>query len=209
MEQSRAAPFFFQKFYQLGPKFWDRSNGPSRPHSTETLVKHLNRSKNSSREKILPQGVCQKPTKPGPTRRAALPLVPTTAKGRIAQKLREKEDTLSLKMRSKTSCASLLLSPTFWSFLKEEEDHYLDFCPFPHLNFSINTNYVLLFPDLIFGTISAVHFHHFSTHTTHGTRVRVICDFRCIEIRFTAPEMRCPVKRADSDCLRILRNFTC
>ena len=27
MEQSRAAPFFFQKFYQFGPKFWDRSNG--------------------------------------------------------------------------------------------------------------------------------------------------------------------------------------
>ena len=54
--------FFFQKFYQFGPKFWDRSNGPSRPHSIETLVKHLNESKNSSREKILPFGVCQKLT---------------------------------------------------------------------------------------------------------------------------------------------------
>ena len=32
-----------------------------------------------------------------PIRRAALPLVPTTANGRIAQKLREKEDTLSLE----------------------------------------------------------------------------------------------------------------
>ena len=29
--------------------------------------------------------------------------------------------------------------------------------------------YVPLLPDLIFGTISAVHFHHFSTHTTYGT----------------------------------------
>ena len=59
---------FFQKFYQFGPKFWDQSSGPSRPHSTETLVKHLNGSKNSSREKILPLGVCQKLTNPGSTR---------------------------------------------------------------------------------------------------------------------------------------------
>ena len=27
----------------------------------------------------------------------------------------------------------------------------------------------MILPDLIFGTISAVHFHHFSTHTTYGT----------------------------------------
>ena len=37
------------------------------------------------------------------------------------------------------------------------------------LNIYKNDAYVPLFPDLIFGTISAVHFHHFSTHTTHGT----------------------------------------
>ena len=34
---------------------------------------------------------------------------------------------------------------------------------------SNNDHYVPLLPDLIFGTTSAVHFHHFSTHTTYGT----------------------------------------
>ena len=40
-------------------------------------------------------------------------------------------------------------------------------------------------------------------------RVRAICDFRRIEIHFTALETRCFEKRVDSDCLGILRNFTC
>ena len=77
------------------------------------------------------------------------------------------------------------------------------------LNIYKNDAYVLLFSDLIFGTISAIHFNHFSTHTTYRTWVRVICDFRRIENRFTAPKMRCLVKRANTDYLRILRNFTC
>ena len=33
----------FKNSYQFGPKFWDRSNGPSRPHSTRTFVKYLKR----------------------------------------------------------------------------------------------------------------------------------------------------------------------
>ena len=37
------------------------------------------------------------------------------------------------------------------------------------LNFSKNDRYVPHFPDLIFGTTSAVHFHNLSTHTTYGT----------------------------------------
>ena len=37
------------------------------------------------------------------------------------------------------------------------------------LNFSKNDCYVPHFPDLIFDTNSAVHFHHFSTHTIYGT----------------------------------------
>ena len=37
------------------------------------------------------------------------------------------------------------------------------------LNFPKMTFMSLDFPDLIFGTISAVHFHPFSTHTTYGT----------------------------------------
>ena len=69
---------------------------------------------------------------------------------------------------------------------------------------SLNDQYVPLLPDLRFGTTSAIHFHHFSTHTTYGTRVHVICDFRHIEKRFTAPETRCLEKRVDSDRLRKL-----
>ena len=71
-------------------------------------------------------------------------------------------------------------------------------------NLSKNDRYVPHFPDLIFGTISAVHSHRFSTHTTYGTLVHVICGFRRIENRFTAPETRCLEKRVDYDCLRKL-----
>ena len=56
------------------------------------------------------------------------------------------------------------------------------------LNIYKNDAYVPLFSVLTSGTILAVHFHHFSTHTTYGTLVRVICDFRRIENHFTAPE---------------------
>ena len=37
------------------------------------------------------------------------------------------------------------------------------------LNIYKNDAYVPIFSDLIFGTISAVHFYHFSTHITYGT----------------------------------------
>ena len=60
---------------------------------------------------------------------------------------------------------------------------------FSHLNNFHNANFVHLFPILTFGSTSVVHFHHFSTHTTYGTRLLVICDFHRIEIRFTALEM--------------------
>ena len=36
---------------------------------------------------------------------------------------------------------------------------------FSYLNIYKNDAYVPIFSDLIFGTISAIHFHHFSTHT--------------------------------------------
>ena len=80
---------------------------------------------------------------------------------------------------------------------------------FSHLNNFHNANFVPLFPVLTFGSTSAVHFDHFSTHTTYVTLVLVICDFRHIENRFTAPEMRCLEKRVNSDCLGIRRNFMC
>ena len=36
-------PNGFQKFSHFGPKFWDRSNGHSRPQSTQAFIKHLNK----------------------------------------------------------------------------------------------------------------------------------------------------------------------
>ena len=40
---------------------------------------------------------------------------------------------------------------------------------FSDLNFQKNDLYVPLSPKSVFDTTSAVHFHNFSTHTTHGT----------------------------------------
>ena len=36
-------PNEFHKFSHFGPKFWDRSNGHSRPQSTQAFTKHLNK----------------------------------------------------------------------------------------------------------------------------------------------------------------------
>ena len=41
--QSRLLLLGFKNSYQFGPKVWDRSNSPSRPHSTQTFVKYLKR----------------------------------------------------------------------------------------------------------------------------------------------------------------------
>ena len=43
------------------------------------------------------------------------------------------------------------------------------FCHLVHLIKFQKDTYVLLFPVLTFGIISAVHFHHFSTHATYDT----------------------------------------
>ena len=42
-KKSVDCPNELQKFQQFGPKFWDRSNGPSRPQSTQQSTKHLNK----------------------------------------------------------------------------------------------------------------------------------------------------------------------
>ena len=46
-----------KKFQQFGPKFWDRSNGPSRPQTNRNMEKPLKIGINTSREKLLPLGV--------------------------------------------------------------------------------------------------------------------------------------------------------
>ena len=41
--QSRLHQWLLKNSHQFGPKVWDRSDGPSRPHSTPTFVKYLKR----------------------------------------------------------------------------------------------------------------------------------------------------------------------
>ena len=62
-------PNGLQKFQQFGPKFWDRSNGRSRPQTNSIIHKTLKQSVTSSRIKILPHRLCRNSKKPVPTRR--------------------------------------------------------------------------------------------------------------------------------------------
>ena len=66
--QSRTAQFGFHNFSCSSPKFWDRSNGRSRPQTTRNMHKTLKQSVTSSRMKPLPRGVCLNSLKPVPTR---------------------------------------------------------------------------------------------------------------------------------------------
>ena len=77
---------------------------------------------------------------------------------------------------------TLLLFLSFVSFKNLNNDHYV-----PELGFST------------FGTISAVHFHHLSTHVTCITCVHVIYYFCHISSRFSTPETRCLEKCVNSD----------
>ena len=67
--QSRTAQIGFHNFSHSGPKFWDRSNGHSRPHVNRNIHKTLKQSVTSSRMKPLPHGVFRNSLKPEPTRR--------------------------------------------------------------------------------------------------------------------------------------------
>ena len=136
-------------------------------------------------------------------------LAPSKSNGPIARDLREKHP-LSLKSSQRNGYWILKCHPHVLFWLNEGDEVLFAILSSCDLKFKFhNDHYVPLLPDLTFGTISAVHFHHFSTHTTYGTRVHVICDFRHIEIRFMTLETRCLEKRADSNYLGKLRNFTC
>ena len=140
--------------------------------------------------------------KPSP-RRAAFLLAPKTTDGQIACIFREK--FLSLKKNSKKWPLQVFwLKITFFGLFSEVRDGTIPFLAFSDLKTFLKMTFMsFFFPILTFGYISTVHFHRFSTHTTHGTLVRVICDFRRIENRFTAPETRCLEKRVNFDCLGI------
>ena len=55
-------------FHHFGPKFWDRPNGHSRPHTTQTINKALKPKNKPSRRRPLSLGVVETPKKPVPTR---------------------------------------------------------------------------------------------------------------------------------------------
>ena len=57
--QSRIAQFGFHNFSHSGPKFWDRSNGRSRPQTNRNIHKTLKQSITSSRMRPLPHGICR------------------------------------------------------------------------------------------------------------------------------------------------------
>ena len=59
--------------------------------------------------------------------------------------------------------------PRFSPFFLYEEDNTIPLLFFSNLNNSKNDIYFILFPVLIFGSISTIHFYYFSTHTTYGT----------------------------------------
>ena len=49
------------EFHHFGPKFWDRPNGHSRPHTTQTINKALKLKNKLSRRRPLPLGVIETP----------------------------------------------------------------------------------------------------------------------------------------------------
>ena len=124
-------------------------------------------------------------------------LAPKKSDGSIARDLREKSHSLSLKPQKKPKlCKPSRLLHISSLLLKKEDGHYLDFCPIIIKHFN-NANHVPKHGFLTFSTISAVRFHHFSTHATCVTRVHVIGDFCHITCRFMAPDTRYLEKRAN------------
>ena len=57
-------PKRLQQFLDFGSKFWNRSNGRSRPQTNSIINKTLKQSITSSRIKPLPHGVCRNSKKP-------------------------------------------------------------------------------------------------------------------------------------------------
>ena len=137
-----------------------------------------------------------------PTRRTTFLLAPSKTDTPIGQKSREKALPLSLKTQMSSHCKTVSSPlPIFLSF-NLEKTTLLQFCLFLINKFK-NSLCVHSLGFLTLCTISAVHFHHLSTHATCVTRVHVVGDFYHIPCHFMAPDTRCLKKRVNSDCLRI------
>ena len=99
-------------------------------------------------------------------RRATLLLASSKSDGPIGCKFREKAHLLSLKTRKSSHCPFFSsLSRFSLSFNFGEEDTIGSFVFFLIKN-SNNATYVPFLGFLTLDTISAVHFHHLSTHAT-------------------------------------------
>ena len=124
-------------FQNFGHKFWDRPNGHSQPHTTQTINKALKPKNKPSRRRPLPSGVCRNSSKPVPTLRGAtLLLASPETNGLIARNSRENVEFLSLKnptlfslLRFPLLPLSLLLSQPIWSRLRQETCHLNATCP--------------------------------------------------------------------------------
>ena len=139
---SRLQILGFNKSNQFGPKLWDRSNGRSRPQSTQTFAKYLKERikpkygetpTSWSLRKLHKSGTQAKPS----LCRADFLLVPKTANGWIACISREK-CSLSLSKNLSTKSYWILKSGShvFPFCLFEEDKHYLVFVLFSFNKFS-------------------------------------------------------------------------
>ena len=140
-------------------------------------------------------------------RRATFLLAPKDFDDRIVYKSREKLDVLSLKSPFLATASPIFLCTfPFGPFLKKTTTiQYFVFFP---LRILLNPSTSSSFGFSTFVTISAVHFHHLSTHSTCVSCLHVIGDFCHLTFRFTAPVTRCLEKRVNSDYLGIRRNST-
>ena len=138
-------------------------------------------------------------------RRTTFLLSPKESDSRISQKSKEKLDALSLKHKKIGYCISPVSFHVFVFLFHMQEMELYAILSYYHLNISIMPIMSPSFGFSTFGTISAVHFHHLSTHVRCVTCVHVIGGFCHLTFRFTAPDTRCLQKTCK---FRLSRNST-
>ena len=142
-----------------------------------------------------------------PSRTTSL-LAPSKSNGPIARDLREKHDSLSLENPHFPFCKKSLAF-TFLSLIFEGDEAL-----FPILSLcDLKSNPIIPIMSL-FLRFDIRHYldRPFSSFLYSYHLWYMSTCYLCLssfENRFTAPEPRCLEKRADSDYLRKLRNFTC
>ena len=108
--------------------------------------------------------------------RATLLLAPSKTNSPIGRNPGENTLSLSLKIKSPSYCIVFPFLHVF-GFSNVGDDHYSKFCLIISLNFHLIPSMSSSLGFLTLGTISVIHFHPLSTHTTCVTRVHVIGNF--------------------------------